>query len=48
MQDIENIKYIVCCPMCDNPKCAKDTDNCEAEQWQKKKESEGVNENRCV
>lgn len=44
MQDIENLKYIVCCPLCDNPKCVKGTEDCDAEQWQRKKESEGVNE----
>lgn len=41
-EEIDNIKYWVCCPLCDNDKCMKDTDKCEAEQWVKHKiESEG-------
>ena len=44
MQDIANLKYIICCPLCDNLKCVKGTEDCEAEQWQRKKESEGVND----
>lgn len=41
MTDIDKQKYIVCCPLCDNEKCVKGTDKCEAEIWKKKKESEG-------
>lgn len=37
MTDIDKQKYIVCCPLCDNEKCVKGTDKCEAEQWKKKK-----------
>lgn len=33
--EINNMKYIVCCPLCDNDKCVKDTDKCEAEIWAK-------------
>ena len=36
-EEIDRIKYWVCCPMCDNSKCAKGTDGCEAEAWAKKK-----------
>ncbi len=39
MTEIDNLKYIVCCPLCDNEKCVKGTDKCEAEIWKKKKES---------
>ena len=35
--EIDHIKYIVCCPICDNKKCVKNTDECEAEIWAKKK-----------
>lgn len=39
-EEIDRIKYWVCCP-CDNEKCVKDTDRCEAEIWAKKqKEAE--------
>lgn len=41
MTDLDNQKYIVCCLMCDNEKCVKGTDKCEAEQWKKKKIGEG-------
>ncbi len=40
MTDLDKQKYIVCCPLCDNEKCVRGTDNCEAEQWKKNKESE--------
>ena len=36
-EEINNIKYWVCCPMCDNEKCVRGTDACEAEQWAKSK-----------
>lgn len=48
-EEINNIKYWVCCPMCDNEKCVKGTDTCEAEQWAKNKaESENKNEKDAV
>ena len=34
---IDNLKYSVCCPICDNEKCLRGTDQCEAEQWAKEK-----------
>lgn len=34
---IDLMKYWVCCPWCDLEKCAKDTAECEAEQWAKAK-----------
>ena len=43
LEEINNIKYIVCCPLCDNVKCVKGTDKCEAEIWAKQKRSEEVN-----
>lgn len=39
-KEINRIKYMVCCPMCDNKKCVKSTDKCEAEIWAKKKRKE--------
>ena len=35
--EINIMKYKVCCPMCDNEKCVRGTDSCEAEQWAKSK-----------
>lgn len=40
MDEIDKLKYWICCPLCDNPKCVKDTDECEAEIWAKKKRLE--------
>ena len=37
-KEIDTMKYKVCCPMCDNKKCVRGTDKCEAEIWAKKKE----------
>ena len=39
-QEIDNMKYFVCCPMCDNNKCVKGTDKCEAEKWKLEKMQE--------
>lgn len=39
-EEIDCMKYKVCCPMCDNEKCVKGTDKCEAEIWAKEKEAE--------
>ena len=36
-EELNNIKYFVCCPLCDNKKCIKGTEDCEAEQWLKHK-----------
>ena len=36
-QEIDTMKYKVCCPMCDNDKCVKGTAKCEAEKWKWKK-----------
>lgn len=36
-EEINTMKYKVCCPMCDNKKCVRGTDSCEAEQWAKSK-----------
>ena len=36
-KEIHRIKYLVSCPMCDNKKCVKDTEKCEAEIWAKSK-----------
>ena len=39
-EEIDRIKYWVCCPMCDNKKCTKGTEKCEAEIWAKIKKKE--------
>lgn len=36
-EEIDIKKYWVCCPMCDNDKCVKGSDKCEAEIWAKQK-----------
>jgi hypothetical protein len=38
-------KYWICCPLCDNEKCVKGTDKCEAEMWEAEKKEEMKNEN---
>lgn len=40
-EEINSMKYIVCCPLCCYDNCVKNTDECEAEKWAKEKESEG-------
>lgn len=36
-EEINKIKYTVCCPLCDNKKCVRGTDSCEAEKWARRK-----------
>lgn len=36
-EEINRMKYLLCCPMCDNDKCVRKTDKCEAEIWAKNK-----------
>jgi hypothetical protein len=36
-EEIDNLKYWVCCAICDNKKCVRGTDSCEAERWAKSK-----------
>lgn len=40
--DIDIQKYRVCCPMCDLSKCKKDSEECEATIWAKKKKDEEI------
>ena len=40
VQEIDTMKYKVCCPMCDNKKCVRGTDKCESERWAKKRSEE--------
>ena len=52
-EQIDNRKYKVCCPMCDNIKCVRGTSMCEAEIWKREKLREvNANDksrsNRCV
>ena len=39
-EEINNLKYKVCCPLCDHDKCVRGTDKCEAEMWAKQKRSD--------
>ena len=39
-EEIDKIKYFICCPWCDNKKCFKGTPKCEAEAWAKAKKEE--------
>lgn len=32
---MSNMKYYVCCPMCDKEKCVRGTEECDAEKWEK-------------
>lgn len=38
-EEINNMKYKVCCPLCDNDKCVRGTEKCEAEKWAREKEA---------
>ena len=42
-KELDNMKYKICCPMCDKDKCVKGTEKCEAEIWKKNK-MEGQND----
>lgn len=41
LSDIDRMKYYVCCPMCDLPKCVKGAVQCEAEQLAQARRKEG-------
>ena len=43
-EEINRMKYIVCCPLCDNDKCCRGTDKCDAEKWVKYKAESEVND----
>ncbi len=45
-EEVNRTKYMVCCPLCDNDKCCKGTDKCEAEIWAKGRRQE--NERRRI
>ena len=40
-KELRKMAYMICCPMCDNPKCVQGTEDCEAMQWIRKKKMEG-------
>ena len=40
VEEINILKYKVCCPMCDNDECVRGMDKCEAEIWAKQMEVE--------
>lgn len=46
LTDIDTVKYIICCPLCDNRKCVRGTDLCEAEIWARSKKEEGTDAGR--
>ena len=53
IEELETMKYKICCPMCDNDKCVKNTEKCEAEIWKKKKMMERdrndiIDNNTCI
>ena len=39
MSEPNNYRYWVCCPMCDKEKCVRGTEECDAEKWEKERES---------
>ena len=39
-EEINKMKYWICCPLCDNRKCVRGTDKCDAEIWAKMKKKE--------
>jgi len=39
-KNIMKLAHMTCCPVCDNEKCVRGTDECEAEQWVQKKLAE--------
>lgn len=46
MDNIDSMKYYVCCPWCDLPKCVKGAPECEAEQWAEARRKEGEQDER--
>lgn len=42
--EINRMKYMVCCPLCDNSPCCRGADKCDAEIWAKKKKLEEMDE----
>lgn len=38
-EEIDRLKYMICCPMCDNERCVRGSDRCEAEIWAKNKKA---------
>lgn len=45
IDEINKLKYEICCPLCDEPICVKGSSKCEAEIWKKRKLKEKSNEN---
>ena len=43
-EELDAMKYKVCCPLCDNFKCARGTEKCEAELWKKWRMKKMANE----
>jgi hypothetical protein len=43
-QELQNMSYWICCPMCDNKKCVRGAEECEAAQWVKKQAMRSKNE----
>lgn len=46
-EEIDNMKYKVCCALCDNYKCVKGTDKCEAEKWARDMKGAIMNAKKC-
>ena len=47
-EELDIMKYKICCPMCDNEKCVKNTEKCEAEIWKKKQMEVNADEKNSV
>lgn len=45
-EEINNMKYKVCCPLCDNDKCVRGTEKCEAELWKKRRMKQMTEEDK--
>ena len=43
-EELDAMKYKICCPMCDNYKCVRGTEKCEAELWKKRRMKQMTNE----
>ena len=43
-EELDRMKYKVCCPMCYTYKCVRETEKCEAELWKKRRMRQMANE----
>lgn len=45
-EELDAMKYKICCPMCDNYKCVRGTEKCEAELWKKRRMKQMTEEDK--